>query len=69
MILGQGGGRSLGGLAFLVGVAGGALSKSMTNYERRPNYVALKPMWKANIGWLFIIAMIVSASILALGTK
>jgi hypothetical protein len=41
----------------------------MTSYERRPNYVALKPTWKGNIGWLFLIAMIVSASILVFGTK
>jgi hypothetical protein len=32
-------------------VAGSALGKSMTSYERRPDYVALKPTWKRNLGW------------------
>jgi hypothetical protein len=63
------GGGIFGGLDFLVWVAGSARSKSMTSYERRPNYVALKPTWKGNVGWLFLIAMIVSASIFVFGTK
>jgi hypothetical protein len=41
----------------------------MTSYERRPDYVALKPMWKSNLGWLFLIAMIVSASIFVFAAK
>ncbi len=49
-------------LGLLFWVAGGALGKSMTNYERWPDYVALKPTWKGNVGWLLLIAMIVSAS-------
>ena len=41
----------------------------MTSYERRPDYVALRPTWKGNVGWLFLIAMIVSASIFVFGTQ
>ena len=35
----------------------------MTRFERGADYVALKPTWKGNLGWLLLIAMIVSASI------
>jgi hypothetical protein len=69
VILGRGGGRPLGGLDFLVWVAGDAFSKSMTSYERRPDDLALKPTWKSNLGWLLLIAMIVSASIFVFITK
>jgi hypothetical protein len=41
----------------------------MTSYERRPDYVALKPRWKGNVGWLLLIAMIASASIFVLIPK
>jgi len=41
----------------------------MTSYERRPDYVALKPTWKGNLGWLLLIAMIVSASIFVFAAK
>jgi hypothetical protein len=47
----------------MVWVAGSALYKSMTSFERGAGYVALKPTWKGNLGWLLLIAMIVSASI------
>jgi hypothetical protein len=35
----------------------------MTSYERSPDYVALKPTWKGNVGWLLLIAIIVSAGV------
>src|SRR6266567_6987010 len=41
----------------------GTLGRSMTSYERRPDYVAIKPTWKGNVGWLLLIAMIACASI------
>ena len=69
MILGEGGWATTKRLGLFGLGPGSALSKSMTSYERRPDYVALRPTWKGNLGWLFLIAMIVSASILALGTK
>jgi hypothetical protein len=47
----------------------GALGKSMTSYERRPDYVELKPTWKGNLGWLLFIATIVSAGIFVFVTK
>jgi len=56
-------GDHLAAWTFLVWLAGSAVSKSMTSYERRPDYVALKPTWKGNLGWLLLIAMIVGASI------
>jgi hypothetical protein len=43
--------------------------QSMTSYERRPNYVALKPPWKGNLAWLFLVAMTVSASIFVFAAK
>jgi hypothetical protein len=45
------------------GSLGALFSKSMTSFERGSGYVALKPTWKGNLGWLLLIAMIVSASI------
>jgi len=39
----------------------------MIGYER--SCVGLKPTWKANLCFLFLVAMIVSASIFALATK
>ena len=66
----RGGGRPLGGLdLFRSGSLGALFSKSMTSYERSPDYVALKPTWKGNLGWLFLIAMIVSASIFIFAAK
>lgn len=44
------------------GSPGTLFSKSMTSFERS-SYVALKPTWKGNLGWLLLIAMIVGASI------
>ena len=44
-----------------------ALSVFMISYER--SCVGLKPTWKANLRFLFLIATIVSASIFALATK
>jgi hypothetical protein len=41
----------------------------MTSFEPGADYVALKPTWKGNLGWLLLIAMIVSASIFVLATK
>jgi hypothetical protein len=42
---------------------GALFSKSMTSFERGAGYLALKPTWKGNLGWLLLIAMIVGASI------
>jgi len=47
----------------------GALGKSMTSYERSSDYVVLKPTWKGNLGWLFLVAMIASASIFVFAIK
>jgi hypothetical protein len=66
--VGQGVSDQLGGLDLSPGRRG-ALGKSMTSYERRPDDVALKATWKGNLGWLLLIAMIVSASILVFITK
>ncbi len=46
-----------------------ALGRSMTSYERRPDYVALKSTWKGNLAWLFLAAMVVITSIFVLITK
>jgi hypothetical protein len=54
---------------FDVGPPTGALSKSMTSYERMHGYVGLKPTWKANLCFLLLTAVIVSGSILVLFAK
>ena len=41
----------------------------MTSYERSPDYVVLKPTWKGNLGWLFLVAMIASVSIFVFAIK
>ena len=41
----------------------------MTSFERGADYVALKPTWKGNLGWLLLIVMIVSASVFVLVSK
>jgi hypothetical protein len=38
-------------------------SKSMTSFEQGSGYLALRPTWKGNLGWLLLIAMIVGAGI------
>ena len=70
VILGRGGWATTWRLGpFRVWVAGSALIKSMTSYERSPDYVVLKPTWKGNLGWLFLVAMIASASIFVFAIK
>ncbi len=66
--MGVEGGWPLGDLDFLFWVAGSVLRKSMMSDEQRPD-VALKPTWKGNLGWMFLIAMIVSASIFVFAGK
>jgi hypothetical protein len=41
----------------------------MTSYQQRPDHVALKATWKGNLGWLFLVAIIVSASIFVFAPK
>jgi hypothetical protein len=70
VIRGRGDGRPDAGVDFFKSGSLGALfRKSMTSYEQRPDYVALKPTWKGNLGWLFLIAMIASASIFVFAPK
>jgi hypothetical protein len=49
------------------GLSTDALSISMIGYER--SCVGLKPTWKANLCFLFLVATIVSGSIFAFITK
>jgi hypothetical protein len=70
VILGRGGvGDHLAAWTFMSGSLGALFSKSMTSFERGSGYVALKPTWKGNLGWLLLIAMIVSASIFVFVSK
>ena len=57
------------GLKFDFGSSAGALGRSMTSYERIPDYVGLKPTWKGNVCFLLLTAIIVTASILVLAAK
>jgi hypothetical protein len=50
-----------------VGVVDGRSHLFMVNYER--SSVGLKPAWKANLCFLFLVATIVGASIFTLATK
>jgi hypothetical protein len=61
--LGEGVGDHLAAWTFMSGSLGALFRKSMTSFERGADYVALKPTWKGNLGWLLLIAMIVGASI------
>jgi len=62
-------GEHLAAWTFWSGSLGALFSKSMTRYERSADYVVLKPTWKGNLGWLFLVAMMVSVSIFVFATK
>jgi hypothetical protein len=62
----RGDGRQVVGLG-LVRVVDRRTQRIMVSYER--SSVGLKPTWKANLCFLFLVATIVSASIFALATK